>query len=82
MPEGTAVHKRINISLPEDTIGLLDHAAKKRERSALIDRAIRQYVAQIGTANLREKLKEGYQRRAERDLDIAEAWFALDNEVS
>ncbi len=75
------MHKRINISLPEETLGLIDHVAKKRERSSLIDRAIRYYIADTGSANLRKKLKEGYQRRADRDLDIAEAWFALDNEV-
>lgn len=74
------MHKRINITLPDDTIRLLDRIADKGERSALIDRAIRRYVEEIGKANLRRHLEEGYERRAARDLETAEAWFSLDEE--
>ena len=75
------VHKRINITLPEETIGLLDRVAPKRERSRLIDDAIRSYVADIGTANLHRKLKEGYTEHARRDLETAESWFSLDEDA-
>lgn len=75
------MHRRINITLPDETIGLLDRIAKKRDRSGLIDRAIRHYVEEAGKANLRRQLKEGYERRAARDLDTAEAWFPLDDEA-
>jgi CopG family transcriptional regulator/antitoxin EndoAI len=81
MRGGLFVHKRINITLPEETIGLLDRVAKKRERSGFIDRAIKHYVAETGTANLRRQLKEGYEHQAARDLETAEAWFALDDEA-
>ena len=75
------MHRRINITLPEETIGLLDRVAKKRNRSGFIDRAIKHYVDEAGRANLRRQLKEGYERRAARDLDTAEAWFPLDDEA-
>lgn len=75
------MHKRINITLSEETINLLDRVAKKRERSGFIDRAIKHYVAEAGAANLRAILKEGYEQCALRDLDMAEAWFPLDNEA-
>jgi hypothetical protein len=35
------------------------------------------YVETQGRQNLRERLKEGYRMNAERDLDIAAAWFPL-----
>jgi len=76
------VHKRINITLPEDTIRLLDRVSAKRERSALIDRAIRRYVEEVGKARLHRRLREGYERWAVRDLETAEAWFPLDEEAS
>ena len=53
MKGGTFVHKRINITLPEET----------------------------SKANLRRRLKAGYERRADRDLETAEAWFSLDEEA-
>jgi hypothetical protein len=33
-----------------------------------------------GLANLRKQLREGAQVRAERDLHLAEEWFALDED--
>lgn len=75
------MHKRINITLPEDTVRLLDRVSAKGDRSGLIDRAIKRYVEETGKANLRRRLKEGYERRAEHDLETAEAWFSLDEEV-
>ncbi len=68
------MHKRINITLPEETIRLLNEVSAKGERSGLIDRAIKCYVEEVGKANLRRRLKEGYERRAAGDHDAAEAW--------
>lgn len=75
------VRKRINITLPEETIRLLDEVTAKGERSRFIDRAIRRYVEDSAKANLRRQLKEGYERHADRDLETAEAWLALDEEA-
>lgn len=75
------MHKRINITLPEETVRLLDRVSAKGDRSGLIDRAIKRYVEETGKANLRRRLKEGYERRAAADLETVEAWFSLDEKV-
>jgi CopG family transcriptional regulator/antitoxin EndoAI len=81
MKGGAFVHKRINITLPEETLRLLDRVSARGDRSGLIDRAIKRYVEEVGKANLRRRLKEGYERRAGRDLETAEAWFSLDEDA-
>ena len=75
------MNKRINITLPEKTVQLLDRVARKGSRSSLIDRAVQCYIADIGRANLRRRLKEGAAREAELDLQLAEEWFPLEEEV-
>ena len=75
------MHKRINITLPEETLRLLDRVSARGDRSGLIDRAIKRYVEEVGKANLRRRLKEGYERRAGRDLETAEAWLSLDEDA-
>ena len=75
------MHRRLNITLPEETVKLLDRAAPKGDRSRLIAEAIRSYVREAGRANLRKRLREGAMRRAERDRRLAEEWFLIDEEA-
>lgn len=75
------MRKRVNVSLPEETIRLMDRVAEKGDRSCLIDEAVRHYVRDRGRENLRKRLKEGAEQRAERDQRLAEEWFALDAEA-
>ena len=75
------MHQRVNITLPEETLNLIDRVAEKGDRSRFIDRAVKHYVKDLGRANLKKQLKEGAIRRAERDLDLAEEWFALEEEI-
>jgi CopG family transcriptional regulator/antitoxin EndoAI len=75
------MRRRINITLPEETLDLIDRVAKPGDRSNLIDLAVRHYVDSVGQARLRRRLKEGAQRRAERDLALASDWFSLEEEV-
>ncbi len=75
------MNRRINITLPEKTVQLLDRVAQKGNRSRLIDRAVQRYVAEVGRANLRRRLKEGAIREAELDLQLAEEWFPLEEEA-
>lgn len=75
------MHRRINITLPEETVRLIDRISAKGDRSQLIDKAVKRYVAQARRANLRKRLKEGAVRRAERDLRIAEDSFFLEEEA-
>ena len=75
--EELAVNRRINVSLPEETLKLLERVAPKGDRSRLIDEAVRHYVEGVSRAGLRKRLKEGAVRRAARDLALAEEWFPL-----
>lgn len=75
------MNKRLNITLPEQTVRLLDRAAPKGDRSRLIDDAIKKYLTTVGRAALRKRLKEGYSRNAAADLEIAAEWFAAKDEI-
>lgn len=75
------MHRRLNITLPEETVRLIDRVAKKGNRSRLISDAVRRYVRELGRANLRRRLKEGARRRAARDRALAQDWFALEDET-
>ncbi len=77
----TQTIKRVNVTLPEDTLRLLDRVAQKGDRSGFVDRAVRFYVEEIGQANLKKQLRRGAIARAGRDLSIAEEWFPLEEEV-
>jgi CopG family transcriptional regulator/antitoxin EndoAI len=77
----TTMRQRINITLPETTLRLLDRIAPKGDRSRVIDAAVRHFVETHGKANLRKQLAEGARRRAERDLLLAEEWFGIDEEA-
>ena len=73
--------KRINIILPDSTIAVLDRVAPRGSRSRIISKAVLHYVKAQSTLNLRERLKQGYIANAQRDLEIAEEWFPLDEEA-
>ena len=70
---------RINVILPIPTVAVLDKVATTGTRSALIDRAIRQYVKTQGKRNLRERLKQEALANAKRDLQMAVEWFPLED---
>ena len=75
------MHQRINITLPEDTIRLLDRTVTAGSRSRFIDQAIKHYVQTQSKKRLRTLLKEGAIARAERDLAVAGEWFPVDDET-
>ncbi|MEH1874258.1 ribbon-helix-helix domain-containing protein [Nostoc sp.] len=68
----------INITLPDETIELIDQVIEKgdfseetlRDRSQFINEAVQYYIAQKALINLREQLKEGAIQRAKRDLEL------------
>ena len=72
------MNRRLNISLPERTVELIDRTAGKKHRSALIDRAVVRYIQEESRVNLREQIADGARVRAERDLRLAEEWFPVD----
>lgn len=73
--------KRLNITLPEQTVRLMDRVAGKGRRSSLIDRAVRRYLEEETRANLRKQLAESYEANAAFDLKLAEEWFPLEEEA-
>lgn len=75
------MHRRVNITLPEETIRLIDRAADHGNRSRFIDEAVRYFVRGRSRAQLRRLLKEGAQRYAARDQAIAGEWFHVDEEA-
>ena len=77
----TATRQRINITLAEDTLRLLDRVAPKGDRSRVIDAAVRHFVGTKAQANLRKQLAEGYRVRSSHDREMAEEWFSLDEEA-
>ena len=54
--------------------------APKGDRSHFIDQAVKYYINAEAKKNLREKLKQGALRRADRDLGITQDWFNIDEE--
>jgi CopG family transcriptional regulator / antitoxin EndoAI len=75
------MNKRLNITLPEQTVRLMDRVAGKGRRSSLIDRAVRRYVKDETRANLRKHLAESYRANASFDLQLAEEWFPMEQEA-
>lgn len=79
--ERKIMHRRINITLPDETIQLIDQVIEKGDRSRFINEAVQYYIAEKALINLREQLKEGAIQRAERDLGLVEEWFDLEEEL-
>ena len=71
------MNQRLNITLPEHTVRILERAVPRGQRSRLIDEAVKRYIKEQGRANLRKQLALGAKARAERDREVAEEWFAL-----
>ena len=73
--------KRVNIMLPDQTVRVLDRVAPKGARSRFISQAVLHYVQTQSRANLRERLKQGALANAKLDLEIAEEWFPVEQEL-
>jgi len=76
------MNKRLNITLPEETVRLMDRVAGRGRRSSLIDRAVRRYVKEETRANVRKQLAASYKANAELDLQLADDWFPLEEQAS
>jgi CopG family transcriptional regulator/antitoxin EndoAI len=81
MRKGHDMNKRLNITLPEQTVRLMDRVAGKGLRSSLIDHAVNRYVKDATRANLRKRLAESYEANAKADIELAAEWFPLEEEA-
>lgn len=73
--------RRINVVLPVETIKVLDRTVAKGNRSRFISEAVMYYVTSKAKTTLAERLKEGALTNAQRDMEIAQEWFSLDEEA-
>ena len=55
--------RRITISLPDETVRLLDSVAAKGQRSLVVAAAVTKFVTEIGKVRLRKRMKERAVRR-------------------
>ena len=72
------MYRRINITLPEETIQLIDGVVPTRDRSHFINEALKYYIAQTQKNQLKQQLKQKAIRRAEWDLNFAQDWLSLE----
>ncbi len=82
--------QHLQILLPEETIRLIDQLTKSDDsaddalikRSALINEAVKFYIAQKQRDSLQQQLQEGANRWVQRDLGLADEWFDIEEEAS
>jgi CopG family transcriptional regulator/antitoxin EndoAI len=77
----STTYQRVDVTLPRETVRLLEKIAKRGDRSRLVDQAIRYFAKEVSRANLKKQLKEGAIVNASRDLNLAEEWFLIDDEI-
>ena len=73
--------KRINIVLPETTVLTIDRLVKPGQRSRFINQAVQHYVATRSVEALRVQLERAAIRDRDLDREIADDWFAVDQEA-
>lgn len=81
VPMKKIAYKRINITLPESTVAMLEDVADNGTRSTFIDAAIKKHIHEIRNQELKDQIKAGSIANAERDLEMAREWFDLEEEV-
>ncbi len=74
-------HQRVNITLPEATLKIIDRVAGTGKRSRFIDTSVKYYVRETTRSKIRESLKNGYATLAEADRLIAKDWSVFDRET-
>ena len=74
----TQIYKRVNITLPAQTLKRLRHASRERNRSRFIAEAIDFYLKEKQRSAVRALLQDGARERAKRDRTLADEWFSFD----
>jgi CopG family transcriptional regulator/antitoxin EndoAI len=69
---------KINITLPEQTVNLIEQMSDKGNISRFVEDAVKYYIEHAGKTRLYEQLKQGAVKRAERDLKLSQEWNSLD----
>ncbi len=73
------MYQKISITLPEQTAYLIEQMTDEMNRSRFVEDAVKYYIEHVGKIRIREHLKQGAVRRAERDLRITREWNDLED---
>lgn len=73
-----ARYSRVNITLPNETLSLIDRVTRNSNRSGFVDAAVRFYISESSRNNLKKQLRAGAKERIDRDSAIAEEWFPVE----
>ena len=73
--------RKLNITIPEATMQLIEEKMPQENLEQLINKALNFYIKQNLSENLKEELRIGAIKRAERDLQLAEEWYELEEEA-
>ena len=76
----TKTHKRINITLPAETVTLIEKVGADN-RSAFINQAVKVYITRLQRASLKRKLKETYLAGATEERTLAAEWDYVSTEA-
>jgi CopG family transcriptional regulator/antitoxin EndoAI len=74
-------YRRVNVTLPETALRLVDRVAPRGSRSRFIAEAIKHYAAATRRKELKKRVKMGAIRRADRDRALAAEWLVIDEEI-
>jgi hypothetical protein len=74
--------RKVNLTLPEELWAKLRARVPERKLSQYVAEAAAARLAEEERAQLRERLKEQYLARAAQDRELAEVFFAAEQEVS
>ena len=79
----TVSTKRVMFTLPSNLLEQVDEEVERLEtnRSNLIREALERFLEERRRHELREMLKEGYLYRAQESLELAEEFYAAEQEV-
>ncbi len=73
------MYQKINITLPEQTAYLIEHLTDNANRSSFVEDAVKYYIEHVEKIRIREQLKQGAIRRAERDLRLSREWDEMED---
>jgi CopG family transcriptional regulator / antitoxin EndoAI len=71
----------VNVELPGNVVKMLDDISPGFDRATVLTAAIEHYTQFLQKENLREQIKAGAINRAERDRQLSEEWFSLEEEA-
>ena len=75
------MYQKINITLSDQTAHLLEQLTEKVSRKRFIEEAVKYYIDHVGKITIREQLKQGAAKRAERDLQLSKEWDDLEDKI-